>query len=489
RNNGNGNPDENGKGAMPDSRVCTYQDFMKCQPLNFKGTEGVVYLTRWFENIETLFYISNCPEVYQVKNATCTLLVCALTWWNSHERKVGVDAMFVMTWRDLMKLMTKVRGRQIERYIRGLPNNIQGNVMSAENKRNFESNQRDNRIQQPSFKRQNVGGSNVARAYTVCGNEERVYVGPHPLCNQCKLHHVGPCTVKCRSCGKIGYLTRDCKLAAPSAANRKAPVVNQRIATCFECGRQGNFKKDCLKLKNQNHENKPAIPKARGKAYAIGGGDANPRSNVVTVMSDASFAVTYTSVYTDFEPWRYYGEDSAETGPPRPVAPPFLNYVSGPEHPPSLDYVLGPEHPPSPIQIPYVPELEYPEYLAPSDDKAPLEDQHLPVDASPIAVSPDYVADSDPEEDHDDDQADYPADEGDGDDEPFDDDDDNDTNDEDPEEEPFEEDDEKEEEPPDPADSSTVPIVDLVLPAGDTEALEADEPTHVPGSPIIIPFS
>nr|GEX65117.1 hypothetical protein [Tanacetum cinerariifolium] len=104
--------------------------------------------------------------------------------------------------------------------------------------------------------------------------------------------------------------------------------------------------------------------------------------------------LTYTLVYTDSEPWRYYGEDSAETRPPRvivygydglpmqPVAPPSPDYVPRPEHPPSPDYVPGPEHPPSPIGIPYVPELEYPEYLAPSDDEAPLEDQPLPADAS-----------------------------------------------------------------------------------------------------------
>nr|GEV06707.1 putative reverse transcriptase domain-containing protein [Tanacetum cinerariifolium] len=162
-----------------------------------------------------------------------------------------------------------------------------------------------------------------------------------------------------------------------------------------------------------------------------------------------------------------------------PVTPPSLDYVPGPEHPPSPDYMPDPEHPPSPIDIPYLPEPEYPEYLAPSDDKAPLEDQPLPADASPIAAFPDYVADSDPdkdpEEDPKDDQADYPTDGGDGDDEPFDDDDDDDTNDEDPEEEPFEEDDEEEEEHPAPTDSPA--------------ALEADEPTHAPGSPISIPLS
>ncbi|GJX68297.1 hypothetical protein Tco_0304024, partial [Tanacetum coccineum] len=33
RNGGNGNPNENNRGARPVTRECTYQDFMKCQPL------------------------------------------------------------------------------------------------------------------------------------------------------------------------------------------------------------------------------------------------------------------------------------------------------------------------------------------------------------------------------------------------------------------------------------------------------------------------
>ncbi|GJS23144.1 hypothetical protein Tco_0451776 [Tanacetum coccineum] len=38
-NGGNGNPNKNNRDARPVVRECTYQDFMKCQPLNFKGTE------------------------------------------------------------------------------------------------------------------------------------------------------------------------------------------------------------------------------------------------------------------------------------------------------------------------------------------------------------------------------------------------------------------------------------------------------------------
>ncbi|GKB86492.1 hypothetical protein Tco_0958764 [Tanacetum coccineum] len=185
-----------------------------------------------------------------------------------------------------------------------------------------------------------------------------------------------------------------------------------------------------------------------------------------------SSTVTYTSVYTDSELGRvFWGADEELSD-------------GGPKHPPSSDYMPGPKHPPSPVEVPYVPKPEYPEYLVPSDVDSPLEDPSLPIDDSPTALSPSYVAnsdpDEDPEEDPEEDHTDYPADGGDGDDEPFDDnDDDDDTDDED--EEPLEdEDDDEEEENLALADSSTIPIVDPVTLTGDTEAFETDETTPTP---------
>ncbi|GJX73982.1 hypothetical protein Tco_0312577 [Tanacetum coccineum] len=170
----------------------------------------------------------------------------------------------------------------------------------------------------------------------------------------------------------------------------------------------------------------------------------------------------------------------------QPVASPSPEYVPGPEHPPSSDYVPGPEHPPSPVEVPYILEPEYPEYLVPSDVVAPLEDQPLPADALPTALSPGYEVDSDldkdPEEDPEEDHTDYLADGRDGDDEPSDDDDDDDDTD-DEDEDPIEdEDDDEEEEHLALVDSFAILVVDLVPSAGDTEAFETDEaaPTLVP---------
>ncbi|GKG11823.1 hypothetical protein Tco_0346060, partial [Tanacetum coccineum] len=139
-------------------------------------------------------------------------------------------------------------------------------------------------------------------------------------------------------------------------------------------------------------------------------------------------------------------EEISDGGSPRVIVYGYDGLPMQPIDPPSLDYVPGPEHH---------------EYLVPSEDEAPMEDQPLPADAPPAALSPGYVPDSDPEDDPEEDSekhAAYPADGGDGDDEPSDDDSDDDTDD-DEEEEPFEdeEDDEEEEEHLAPADSSVIP--------------------------------
>ncbi|GJZ58638.1 putative reverse transcriptase domain-containing protein [Tanacetum coccineum] len=321
--------------------------------INFKGTEGVVGLIRWFEKMETVFHISNFPDKSQVKYTTCTPLDSALTWWNSHKRTIRTEAAFAMSWRELMKLMTEVycprneiqkmetelwnltvknndlttytqrfqeltmmctkmvpeEEDQVEKFIGGLPDNIQGNVIAAEptrlqdairiannlmdqklkgyavrnaeNKRRLNNNYGNNHGQQPPHKRHNTGGQNVARAYMAGNNEKNGYEGTRPFCNKCKLHHEGQCTIKCNNCKKVGHMTRDCR-AVIATTTQGTPGPNQRVITCFECGAQGHYRKDCPKVKNQNRGNKARVPDARGKAYVLGGGDANPGSNTVT---------------------------------------------------------------------------------------------------------------------------------------------------------------------------------------------------------------
>ncbi|GJV17259.1 hypothetical protein Tco_1362582, partial [Tanacetum coccineum] len=148
-------------GFMPVARECTFQDFLKCKPHNFSGTEGVVGLTRWFEKMETVFNISNCPSKYQVKYATCTL------------QDRNVIAANPARLQDAKRIANYLMDKKLRGY----------SARSAKNKRRMEGNPRDNHGQQPPFKRKNVSGQNVDRAYTAGNNERKGYAGPHPLCN------------------------------------------------------------------------------------------------------------------------------------------------------------------------------------------------------------------------------------------------------------------------------------------------------------------
>ncbi|GJX68636.1 hypothetical protein Tco_0304363 [Tanacetum coccineum] len=134
------------------ARECTYTDFLKCQPMNFKGTKGVVGLTQWFERIETVFNISNCAVENQVKFATCTLHGVALTWWKSHvktcprnkikklemkiwELKVkGTDlASYTQRFQELALMCGRMfpeESDKIKKYVGGLPDMIHGSVMA-----------------------------------------------------------------------------------------------------------------------------------------------------------------------------------------------------------------------------------------------------------------------------------------------------------------------------------------------------------------------
>nr|GEV07985.1 putative reverse transcriptase domain-containing protein [Tanacetum cinerariifolium] len=180
----------------------------------------------------------------------------ALTWWNSHVRTVGHDETYRMPWKTLMKMMT-------ENYC----------PMSKIKKLETE------------LWNLTVKGTDV-ESYTQ-RFQELVLLCLRMVPNE----------------------TDKVERAHAAANNQRAPRAVQKTVTCFECGKQGHYKKDWTKLKNKNRRNQSRNSKARAGAYALGSKESNPDSNVVT----GSSVYSKIDLRSGYHELRVHEEDTLNT--------------------------------------------------------------------------------------------------------------------------------------------------------------------------------
>ncbi|GJY36997.1 reverse transcriptase domain-containing protein [Tanacetum coccineum] len=282
----------------PVARQCSYKEFMSCQPINFKGTEGAVGLIRWFERTESVFSRSNCTEdckkeASRYLGCIKKLLIkkyCPRTEVQKMEDEFyhltvkGNDLKtYVRRFQELATLcptMVPDSKKMMEVFIRGLPRSIEGNVtaskpqtleeainiaqrlmdqvtkhtpvqVSSDHKRKFDDRRTFNNNNYRNTNTNNCYNNHqpqqnrrqeTFRSYVVTPTENNGYIGNRPLCKKCTLHHTGPCTVKCNTCNKVGHLTKNCRNKGPATGSNLLPVT----VTCHACGEKGHYANQVL---------------------------------------------------------------------------------------------------------------------------------------------------------------------------------------------------------------------------------------------------
>nr|GEW61873.1 reverse transcriptase domain-containing protein [Tanacetum cinerariifolium] len=281
-NNGSHSSDGDNRRNVQTVRPCFYADFMKCQPLNFKGTEGVVGLTWWIEKMESVFQISGCAiENQEILKKKMTDKYCPqgeikkleIDLWNLKVKGNDVPT-YTGRFQELTLICTKFVANEtekIDKYISRLPDNICGSVKASKPKTLDETIELANELMDQKL-------CTYAERQT---NNKRKADDPS-INNHGHQQHPS----KRQNFFKVGHLVRDCRsfgntnVADAQRDNREIPKGNG----CLECGAPEHFKRDCPKLKNKNEES----VNARGWVYAVGNakkkGNASrdSDSNVVT---------------------------------------------------------------------------------------------------------------------------------------------------------------------------------------------------------------
>ncbi|GJX88269.1 reverse transcriptase domain-containing protein [Tanacetum coccineum] len=291
------------------TRKCSYKEFMSCQPINFKGTEGAVRLIRWFERIESVFSRSNWTEDGKVNFSTGTLTEEALSWWNSFAKPIRIEEAYKITLVEFKKLLIKkycprtevqkmedefyhmtMKGNHLKVYVRrfqelatlcptmvpdfkkimevfigGLAQSIEGNVTASKPKTLEEAINIAQRLLDQNRRQETF------RSYVVTLTANNGYIGNRTLCKKCTLHHTGPYTIKCNTCNKVGHLTKNCRNKGAATGSNLLLVT----VTYHACGEKGHYANQCRKTTNNN---------AQGRAYMLRDRNTHQDPNVVTGM-------------------------------------------------------------------------------------------------------------------------------------------------------------------------------------------------------------
>ncbi|GJT77606.1 putative reverse transcriptase domain-containing protein [Tanacetum coccineum] len=172
----------------------------------------VVELRRWFEKTKSVFEISECAEGKKTeRKQLMTVEFCPIEEIQRMEHE-----------------MVEPERVKVDAYIRGLTDNIKGEVTS-------------NLSEAVRMAHKLMDQKSQARDERILGRKE------------------AKCTIKCHKCGKVGHKLRYCKEKNVATGANALPIL-----TCYDCGEQGHTTNRCPRKVKQEE-----VGEVRGRAYVL----------------------------------------------------------------------------------------------------------------------------------------------------------------------------------------------------------------------------
>nr|GEX53626.1 putative reverse transcriptase domain-containing protein [Tanacetum cinerariifolium] len=306
------------------------------QPCHLEGAQKETHLpidTGYREPSDrSNFTVSKCIEANKVVFTAATFQDRALNWWNSQAATLGMEVVTRKTWAEMKVMMTEefcppeeiqrmecelwnlrvkemdissyntrfnelmllcprmvpTKQKKVEAYIRGLLENIKGEVTSFEPTTLNKVVQMAHTLMEQTIKAiaereannkkrkwENFQGGSSSGGGNSNSNQNNNNCSSNPgqnvKCNKCGMQHYGNCPIKCNKCGKIRHKARECWSKVVATGANAQPIV-----TFYGCGEKGHIKANCTTRNN------PGRSVAHGQAYALRDGDQNLGPNVVT---------------------------------------------------------------------------------------------------------------------------------------------------------------------------------------------------------------
>nr|GEX38582.1 putative reverse transcriptase domain-containing protein [Tanacetum cinerariifolium] len=243
-----------GRRQMTTPRECTYNDFLKFQPMSFQGTEGVVGTPLGYRAAEIrmralLPSTSRRTDILEAdvppwKRACLT--TPALGFEIRESSAVGSTRQqrtneFKIRFEEAQDDRALLRAR-VNTLFRDRPNHrriamlMDREEMYAREAWAYSEDRRiDGRRQMATPRECTYNDFLKFQPMSFQGTEgvvgdKKPYGGTKPLCPKCNYHHDGPCAPKCTNTKKIGHLAHECKGWPAATNNNNNPINNNQRA-------------------------------------------------------------------------------------------------------------------------------------------------------------------------------------------------------------------------------------------------------------------